>query len=108
MKELRGTPSWADFHTQYLEVPADITSLHLVTLFQAKSHSNIFVFVLKAHGVHLRKTQPFPGIPLKYHARKARHFFLFFFLNHGTVNIYTIIKIVSTTIFSLLSFNTFL
>lgn len=35
--------------------------------------------------------------------------FFFFFLKHGTVNIYTIIKIASTTIFSLLlSFNTFL
>lgn len=76
-KKLRLTTSLgAIFTLQCLEGSYTIRirryQLRLVSAFQAKSQSNICVFMLEAHGMHCWKARPFPGIPLKYRGWEAR------------------------------------
>lgn len=77
----------------------------------------MFSFVLKkTHNVHAWKKLSIPRHPSETLRVKNLNFyflifylFIFFIFGHGTLNSHTIIKIASTTGFSLLpSFNTFL
>lgn len=55
------------------ELP-DTIPWHLATHFPSRSSDWMFISGLKMHNIHLWKTCPFPGIPLKYWGWKPQHF----------------------------------